>query len=520
MNIRGHLDLFSGVGGFSLALERAGVKPDWIGYSDIDKYSNKVFKRRFPHAERLGSITDIQTKDLPRIDLITFGFPCQDLSMAAGNRRKGFKGDRSSLFFEAIKIIRDAKPKYFIFENVKGFFSSNKGEDFTIALQTIADIGYDGQWQLLNTRWFLPQNRERIYFVGHIRGECRPKVFPIGETSEIINNRNTKIENNSKIANTLQHPGHSGGNYKGMTMIDTGLKQIGTIGNKNSEAMRVYDTNGISKTIKDGGGMGAKTGLYRVDDVNLIAKKRMHDTPKEINAYLKKYKDRTINEIAKELKLPKTQIEHYFREDKYRAIPPPKIWLQLKELLGLDDTYDKEVTEIYEKEYEFESSKRVYSEEGIAQTLSTSSKGLYKVKSVAHRTRSYKGQKACIEERNDNISNCLNSQTKDYMVKVNSLNKNQTNKLNKLKVDSSVSGTLTEAIGRGGSSSEYLKMLKKNKELTGSIRRLTPLETCRLQGFPDDWNDCQSDTQRYKQMGNAVTVDVVEAIYNKLYNLG
>ena len=62
--------------------------------------------------------------------------------------------------------------------------------------------------------------------------------------------------------------------------------------------------------------------------------------------------------------------------------------------------------------------------------------------------------------------------------------------------------------------------IKKNKELTGSIRRLTPLETCRLQGFPDDWNDCQSDTQRYKQMGNAVTVDVVEAIYNKLYNLG
>ena len=211
-----HLDLFSGIGCFSLGLQQAGIEPNWIGYSDIDKYANKVFKRRFPNAKELGSITNLQPKDLPEIDLITFGFPCQDLSIAG--KRGGLKANRSSLFFEAIKIIRNKKPKYFIFENVKGIFSSNKGQDFDIILRSIADIGYDGEWQLCNTRWFLPQNRERIYFIGHIRGQPKPKVFPIGETSKIINNRKTKI------CNTLQHPGHSGGNYKGMTMIQERFK--------------------------------------------------------------------------------------------------------------------------------------------------------------------------------------------------------------------------------------------------------------------------------------------------------
>ena len=148
-----HLDLFSGIGGFSLGLQQAGIEPDWIGFSDIDKYANKVFKRRFPNAKELGSITDIQPKDLPRIDLVTFGFPCQDLSLAG--KRGGLEANRSSLFFEAINLVRVKKPKYFIFENVKGLFSSNGGQDFDIILREIADIGYDGQWQLLNTRLFL-----------------------------------------------------------------------------------------------------------------------------------------------------------------------------------------------------------------------------------------------------------------------------------------------------------------------------------------------------------------------------
>ena len=185
------LDLFSGIGGFALGLKQAKIKHDWLGYSDINEYSNKIYGRHFNGAEKLGDITAIQTHNLPRIDLVTFGFPCQDLSVA-NKGRKGLEGDRSSLFFEAIRIIRDKKPKYFIFENVKGTFNSNNGEDFKIILKSIADIGYDGQWQLLNTRWFLPQNRERIYFIGYPRGQCPPEIFPLGTDQEESDYRKTQ----------------------------------------------------------------------------------------------------------------------------------------------------------------------------------------------------------------------------------------------------------------------------------------------------------------------------------------
>ena len=139
------LDLFSGIGGFHLGLEQAGFEFDWVGFSEIDKYANKLYKRRFKDAEELGDIRAVQPERLPDIDLVTFGFPCQDLSIAG--KRGGLQANRSSLFFEAMRIIGAKKPKYFIFENVKGLFSSNEGQDFDLILRTIADFGYDGGWQ-------------------------------------------------------------------------------------------------------------------------------------------------------------------------------------------------------------------------------------------------------------------------------------------------------------------------------------------------------------------------------------
>ena len=179
------LDTFTGIGGFSLAFKEVFPEGKIIGYSEIDKYASKVYEKHFPGVKALGDITAIRERELPEFDILTFGFPCQDLSIAG--KRAGFQGKRSILFFEAIRIINAVRPKYFIFENVKGLFSSHGGRDFTAILRSIADIGYDGQWQLLNTKWFLPQNRERIYFVGHLRGEPRPEIFPITE-SDFINN--------------------------------------------------------------------------------------------------------------------------------------------------------------------------------------------------------------------------------------------------------------------------------------------------------------------------------------------
>ena len=258
-----HLDLFSGIGGFHLGLEQAGFKFDWVGFSDIDSYANKQYKRRFPNAEQLGDITNVRCEDLPEnIDVLCGGFPCQAFSIAG--KRKGFDDTRGTLFFEIARILRHfrdiEKPiPYFILENVKGLLNHEDGRTFATIYGVLTDLDYTIECQLLNTWWFLPQNRERIYIVGRFRGESRPKIFPIGKADKIFDIR----QSTEQVAATLQSPGNACGNYKGMNMIQTGLNQIGTIG-EDSEATRIYDTT-CARTIKNGGGMGAKTGLYNID---------------------------------------------------------------------------------------------------------------------------------------------------------------------------------------------------------------------------------------------------------------
>lgn len=115
-----YLDLFAGCGGFHKGLLEAGFEFEWTGFSEIDKHAKKIYQRHFPNSEDLGDVRTIDLDRLPRINLITFGFPCQDLSVAG--KRGGLKASRSSLFFEAMRIVRATKSRYFIFENVKGLF--------------------------------------------------------------------------------------------------------------------------------------------------------------------------------------------------------------------------------------------------------------------------------------------------------------------------------------------------------------------------------------------------------------
>ena len=212
------LDLFSGVGGFHKGFAEAGFEFDWVVFSDIDKYANGVYKYNYKESIELGDIKLIQPeRDLPNIiNILTGGFPCQSFSQAGS--RKGFKDTRGTLFFEIARIlryyVRAGKPiDCFLLENVKGLLSHDNGRTFAIIYRVLTDIGYTVECQLLNTRWVLPQNRERIYIVGHFGNGSGCKVFPIGESGQVSYNRNTEV------ASTLQHPGHSGGNYKGMNMI-------------------------------------------------------------------------------------------------------------------------------------------------------------------------------------------------------------------------------------------------------------------------------------------------------------
>lgn len=210
-----YFSMFSGIGGFELGINKAfqrqaGVQPErqvdvlqpagdspdsdislrdgrrtcpvCVGYSEIDKYAIQTYERHFDHAN-YGDATTISTADLPDFDLLVGGFPCQAFSVAG--KRRGFDDTRGTLFFEVARILRDKRPKHLVLENVKGLLSHDSGKTFQTILGVLADLGYRVEWQVLNSKDFgVPQNRERVYIVGHLREGCGRQIFPIASANE------------------------------------------------------------------------------------------------------------------------------------------------------------------------------------------------------------------------------------------------------------------------------------------------------------------------------------------------
>ena len=169
-----YFSMFSGVGGFELGI---GDMAECIGYSEIDKYAIKTYEEHFEH-ENYGDATTIQPSRLPDFDFLVGGFPCQAFSIAG--KRAGFNDTRGTLFFEVARILKDKRPRHFILENVKGLLSHDEGKTFRTILGVLADLGYRVEWQVLNAKYHgVPQNRERVFIVGHLGGDCGRQVFPL-----------------------------------------------------------------------------------------------------------------------------------------------------------------------------------------------------------------------------------------------------------------------------------------------------------------------------------------------------
>ena len=240
-----YIDLFAGVGGFHYGIEKVCKTSNDLGNSsnnrrkllqriqpseatcvysnEYDKYANSVYKKHYERCDDR-DIRTVKTSEIPDHDLLVGGFPCQAFSVAG--KRRGFEDTRGTLFFEIARIAKQKQPRLLLLENVKGLLSHDSGNTFKTILRSLDELGYDCQWQVLNSKDFgVPQNRERVFIIGHLRGTSRPEVFPI-----------------------------RGSNSKNLKQIIAG-----------GQGNRVYTDDGLSTTIaSQAGGQGAKTGLYAI----------------------------------------------------------------------------------------------------------------------------------------------------------------------------------------------------------------------------------------------------------------
>lgn len=257
------IDMFAGIGGFHLGMEQAGHT--CVGWIEWDKFARQSYQV-IHDVEGIWNASDIRTvraSELPRADCWCFGFPCQDISVAG--KQKGFTaGKRSSLFFTVTGLIRDLeeedRPSYLLIENVKNLLSINRGFDFLKLQIELDEIGYDVEWDVINSAEVVPQHRKRIFIVGHLRGRRTQQVFPIVQNDREVNRR----ADTTNTLTTRYGEAQGSGSYIAESEPPK-VKQAGNLMNTkyfggNPQPGRVYDPSGISPTLStmQGGGREPK----------------------------------------------------------------------------------------------------------------------------------------------------------------------------------------------------------------------------------------------------------------------
>ncbi|UIB81217.1 C-5 cytosine-specific DNA methylase [Flyfo myovirus Tbat2_7] len=285
------LDLFSGIGGFRLGLEKSGHTP--VGFVEIDKFARQSYQAMYnTYGEWTAEdITKVKDEDWRKfngtVELIAGGFPCQSFSIAG--KREGFLNQtKGTLFFEVARAVKQIKPRFVFLENVKGLLNHDKGNTFRTILNTLDELGYDVEWRVYNSKDFgVPQNRERVYIIGHLREDSGREVFPLFGENEAVN---------QSTINDLTRPGNprhgKRGNVLGTDGISSALtatdyklpKQImvkvkentkkgydtATIGDSinisqpNSKTIRGRVGHGIANTLVTGSEQATLTNEYRI----------------------------------------------------------------------------------------------------------------------------------------------------------------------------------------------------------------------------------------------------------------
>ena len=423
------LDLFAGIGGFRFGMESAGH--ECVGFCEIDKFARKSYKaihdtKGEVELHDVTTVTDEFIRGIGSVDVICGGFPCQAFSIA-GNRR-GFEDTRGTLFFEIARFASILRPKYLFLENVKGLLNHDRGATFETILRTLDELGYDVEWQVLNSKDFgVPQNRERVFIVGHLRGGSTRTVFPLS------------------------------GNDKATDCKQPKIKKVGNIRKKGkSQSGDVVSTDSLAPTL-------CSTTTQK--DPLKVAIPVL--TPNRID---KRQNGRRFKEDGEPMFTLTSQ-------DRHGIVVAGK----------LPGNHDQ--------------NSRVYNPRGLAPTLSTMQGGGQESKIIQKARGFNKGGQHSIAPTLSSNSYQENNYVKIYDF------------YNKSKKE--IVGTLTASGHQGNTKAGTFGISDGFR-----IRKLTPRECWRLQGFPD-WafekaREVNSNSQLYKQAGNSVTVNVIAEIAKRL----
>ena len=366
------LDLFAGIGGFRLGMESAGH--ECVGFCEIDKFARESYKaihntKGEIELHDITAVSDESIRGIGRVDIICGGFPCQAFSIA-GNRR-GFEDTRGTLFFEIARFASILRPKYLFLENVKGLLNHDKGDTFEVILSTLDELGYDVEWQVLNSKNFgIPQNRERVFIIGHLRGECTRRVLPISGKNQSTSNQSVvKIGNVNPSGNGMNGEVYQAdglaptlttnkGEGQKIAVKSNTIKQFGVLQPNFNQCGVVYETDGIAPTIRayQGGDLEPKIRVKEATSKG-YAEAEVGDSVNLSHPNSKTRRGRVGKQVANTLLTGESQgvVEPDFR---IRKLTPRECW----RLQGFPDW-------AFDKAQEVNSNSQLYKQAGNSVTV-------------------------------------------------------------------------------------------------------------------------------------------------------
>ena len=284
-------DLFAGIGGFHLGM--SGASHMCVGACEVDERARQIYRHQFPYTDIYDDVREIDGSELPEIDCITAGFPCQPFSLVGS--RGGFDEPGGDLFFEVIRIAKKTRCKFLFFENVPGLLYLDGGKYFHRVLSTLDDNGYDAQWQVISSQYHTGQSRQRLFIIAYLRSECRPEIFPFSNREQEICGRvhQEKIIKASKNYKKIKREGTDNNNL--IIPIDYRFANRGqprkcTVGEYGDPAHTVLHHSAKIMTCNNG--------EYTVRNVTPVEMERLQGFPDGWTRYGRKKEDYLRKEMA------------------------------------------------------------------------------------------------------------------------------------------------------------------------------------------------------------------------------